>query len=142
LINLKGYLVNRNYNTNSVDKNINKIHTKRTNKQTKKTARITLIIPYHPTNPPLAKKLHQVWSKHKDSLPKNILKPITAYTRPKNLKEMLTKARYRDNMDMLPPKEKDITKMEKLRRDKYNINFDKNQMRAPINHTQQTCKCG
>jgi hypothetical protein len=142
LANLKDYLTNRNYNIKSIENNIRKIYTKRKNGQTKNTTNTAIIIPYHPTNPPIARKLHELWSKHKDNLPRCINKPITAYKRPKNLKELLTRARYRDNMDMLPIKHKETIKMEKRKTDKFNINYDKNQLRAPITHIQQTCQCG
>jgi hypothetical protein len=142
LDNLKHYLMKRGYNGNSVERNFNKIHSPKNKNKNKRKEKITMIIPYHPSNPPLAKILHQTWSKHKASLPENIEKPITAYRRPKNLKEMLTKAKYSDNMDMLPPKQRDKTKMSIKSLDKYNIHFDKHQLEALITHVKYTCKCG
>jgi predicted GIY-YIG superfamily endonuclease len=58
------------------------------------------------------------------------------------LKELLTRAKFGDNMDMLPPKTRDNLKMKIKATSKYNIHYDKSQLTAPIKHAQHTCKCG
>jgi hypothetical protein len=99
LINLRGQLTNRNYPKAMVDKGFNKLKRTLPPRPPRKEV-LTMIIEYHPTNPAFASMMHKVWSKHKDNLPPSFQRPIIAYTRPNNLRQLLTKARYSDNGNM------------------------------------------
>jgi hypothetical protein len=99
-----------------------------------------MVITYHPSNPPFARILHTVYTDHKEQLPGNFSKPIVAHKRTKNLKEILTRAKFSN-----PPiqrqrcngHEKDITKTIP----RPITTYDKNQMTAHIKHILLQCKC-
>jgi peptide-methionine (R)-S-oxide reductase len=92
LDNLTGYFTNRGYNPSLVSKGINKALRAPTQKP--KDNPITMVITYHPSNPPFAKKLHSIIESHKKNLPGTFTNTLVAYRRTRNLKETLTKARF------------------------------------------------
>ena len=85
-------LTKRGYKTEDIKESYRRLeHPQQKPKQKKPT---TLIVPYHPRNPRYQAIIQEVWNKHKDLLPAAITKPIVAFRRPKNLREILTKALY------------------------------------------------
>ena len=98
LKNLKGFFLNRQYKRKTVETAIEKALTNHavsssTNTQptTKKQAGPAIILPYNPRNPRLSKLVNTIWTKYKDSL--DIPKPFVSYSRPKNIRDIVTKAR-------------------------------------------------
>jgi peptide-methionine (R)-S-oxide reductase len=129
--NLKGFFINRKYS----EKMVHNAMTKALNDapQRKKTARnqdlpipTALVVPFHPTNPPFQKTINDIWVKYKDQLNNLIGKPLVAYKRPKNLREMLTRARY-GPMAIPPNRDPTHTAVKRPL-----TTFDRNQIAAPI----------
>ena len=89
---LETNLKKRGYKEELVKKSIAKIHEKKPPSE-KKTP-TTLILQYHPRNPQYQAIIQDVWDRHSTNLPAEITKPIVAFRRPRNLREMLTKALY------------------------------------------------
>ena len=92
LENLRGYFLNRKYEKWRVDKAF-KLALKdyKQVKGTKKETGCTLIVPYNPNNPNYQQILNTVWNELGHEV--NLVRPMVAYTRPKNLRDLLTKAR-------------------------------------------------
>jgi peptide-methionine (R)-S-oxide reductase len=101
--NLKGFFTNRGYDEKEVETSIQRVLSKPTPQnsvnqsprveQHKATA-TALIVPFHPSNPPFQKAINLIWSKHEQLINSFIGKPLVAFKRPPNIKDMLTKARF------------------------------------------------
>ena len=95
LDNLFGYFKNRKYRPSLIKKafsNALKSKEKQPHeeKQTKGKGP-TLVIPYNPNNPNYQACINKVWKELGEHV--NLDRPMVAHTRPKNLKDILTKAR-------------------------------------------------
>jgi hypothetical protein len=55
---------------------------------------LALVVTFHPNNPPFQSTINSIWARYEQILSKLISKPLVAYRRPPNLKDLLTKARY------------------------------------------------
>jgi hypothetical protein len=140
LNNLQGYFKNRGYNTKDIETGIKKALDNAQQQKTTKGDMTTMVITYHPNNPPFARILHKLYSEHQKELPGKLTRPIVAYRRTKNLKELLTRAKFSN-----PPahKRREINDTNTLRTYPRPINtYDKSQMTAPIKHILMKCKCG
>ena len=139
LNNLKGFFMNRNYPPVLVNTAIQKVLMHDHNKKSTNTKNgdlpipTALVVPYHPTNPPFQHTINLIWKKHQTKLNNMIGKPIVAFKRPKNLKDLLTKARYGpraipiDDDPMHTATKRPIT------------TFDRSQMEAPVKHIMFYC---
>jgi hypothetical protein len=134
LANLRGYFVNRHYPESVVDAGFKKATD--TNQVKKTPTRdldpTTLIIPYHPTNPKYAKVISTVWTKHENHL-YDICKPIVSYSRPPNIKETVTSARYGKPVFSKSKTPTDTVINKPL------STYDKNQVNAPVQHVMFRC---
>jgi hypothetical protein len=140
LENLRGFFANRGYNTHLVDTAFWKVMkvdvhaTTREHRQTDgKPIPTALVIPFHPTNPLYQHAINLIWNKYEHSLNNLIGKPMVAFKRPTNLKEMLTRARYGPRAIS----SNDDPSQAAVRRPL--STFDKNQMEAPIKFTMFYC---
>ena len=98
LQNLKGYFKYRGYPTDLIDSSFQRAMNPKpaiaeTDDEVEQPP-VVMVIPYHSNNPGFATCIAKLWQKYKQILNGKILKPIAAYIRPHNLKEILTKARY------------------------------------------------
>jgi hypothetical protein len=109
LKNLQGYFTNRGYSLESIEASFNKALSTEVNQKQDQIEdeedkqHSIMVIPYHPLNPGFATCISQLWQSHKHMIQDKIKKPLVAYTRPKNLKESLTRARYGPAAIPLPP---------------------------------------
>lgn len=95
LTNLKGYFLNRKYEKKLIDEQFKKANTAmRGKKNNRDTAPTVLVIFFHPENPNYQKIINEIWHKHNNLGNTDTKKPIVAYKRPKNLRDLLTKAEY------------------------------------------------
>ena len=142
LENLRGYFLNRKYSPHIVNDAINKVL--RSPTQAHKTAPPTktkqeqpipsvLVVTFHPNNPPFQATINDIWLKYEKLINQLIGKPLVAYKRPPNLKDMLTKARFGK---CAIPVNRDPTHTVSKRP----LNtYDKQQLLAPIKHVLFQC---
>ena len=135
LENLAGFFRNRNYDEEIIQDGINKAlkNSKITKKIIKeKISPTTLIIPFHPTNPQFGKTITRIWEHYEPHLT-DLSKPIVAFKRPRNLREILTRAHYGPHA--IPQQENLLNTI--IRRP--TRSYDKNQLSAPIKHVLFQC---
>jgi peptide-methionine (R)-S-oxide reductase len=141
LTNLKGYFKNRGYGDALIDgcfaKALNQ-PPKKDNVPSNETilTPTVLVLPYHPTLPDYNKIINSTWNIFEPSLKDKMLKPIIAYKRPSNLKNLLTKSRYGPPAIAL-----DTTTNCKSANviNRPLSTYDKNQMLAPVKHIMMKC---
>jgi peptide-methionine (R)-S-oxide reductase len=140
LTNLQGFFINRGYNKPKVQMAIQKAKSTTTTTRTKKNTNIiTMIITYHPSNPKFIKTIHKIVQKHRNNLPDSFPRIIIAYRRTKNLKEMLTRAKFSDTKEKYSPPPKYTTAD---LRNRPQSTYDRNQVNAKIRHLALKCTCG
>jgi hypothetical protein len=152
LANLSGFFINRQYEPALVEQAINRVLEIRSKKDgvkttikeraspseaaptEKKLPLTALVVPFHPCNPRFQETINEIWMKYgKTALNTLIRKPIVALTRPKNLKDTLTRARYGP-----PAIEKEGSPTQHLIKRPITT-FDNDQLKAPIKHSLFTC---
>ena len=134
--NMTGYFKNREYDPFKVEDAIervrkprNKIHpTEASSKETP----VIMVIPFHPSNPPFQNAINELWPRYEKNLNNEMSKPIIAFTRPQNLKDILVKARYGP-----PAIPNEITERNLTNRPL--STYDKEQLGAPIKHVVFRC---
>jgi hypothetical protein len=142
LNNLQGYFTNRGYPLDFIRTSFNKALESNTrpirdeDEEMEDKQHSIMVIPYHPMNPGFATCISQLWQTHKHMIQDKIKKPIVAYTRPKNLKECLTRARY--GPSAIPAPKFDPSKIVINRP---TSTYDRNQLKAPIKHIMFKCNC-
>ena len=141
LDNLKGFFKNRGYPLMLIEHSFNKAlcvnDDPRNNHQEEEDKRPTvMVIAYHPMNPGFSTCISQLWHKYEHILQDKIQKPIVAYTRPKNLKDILTRARYGPSAIKAPPFDPGKNVINRPL-----ATYDKNQIKAPIKHVLFKCEC-
>jgi peptide-methionine (R)-S-oxide reductase len=139
LENLKGFFINRMYPPDLVEKAIEKVLSSKPRSESQhedkeKTTPTALVIPFYPNNPPFQRVINKIWVKFENKLNNLIGKPLVAFKRPKNLREILTKARFGQ---MAIPTERDPTST--LIKRPINT-YDKQQMKAPVKFIMFTCE--
>jgi hypothetical protein len=135
--NLKGYFKNRNYPDKLVKDAITRVSAiPTTHTNTKAAANgkqpAVIVIPFHPTNPLFQHRINEMWSHFQKELINIIAKPIVAFKRPKNLRDILTRARY--GPTAIPPH-----KSTRRLTNRPTTTFDKAQIMAPILHIVFKC---
>ena len=136
LRNLSGFFKNRDYNMEDVNSALQKVKENKTSeKPTNDLPNVVMILPYHPTNPLMQKTISQTWEKHKNHIQGFINKPIIAYKRPANLKDLLVRALH--GKTAIVPKIQPTALINRSIR-----TYDKNQLKAPIKHVLFKCECG
>jgi hypothetical protein len=141
LLNLKGFFLNRDYPEDTVERAISKAMNETTDKPTSQITPnnsetkipSTLIIPYHPRNPRFQQAINELWSRNEQILSPLITKPIVGFTRPKNLRDILTRARY--GPPACPSKQSTPHLINRPI-----TTYDKYQLHAPIKHLIFKCQ--
>ena len=93
LIKLFGYFRNRNYPEEIIAQGIQRALAESATPKNKSIP-LTLVIEHNPRNPKYSEIITQIWNKHSEKLPGNLNKPLVCYKRPKNLREILTRAKF------------------------------------------------
>ena len=99
LKNLEGFFLNRNYKPELVQHSFAKAYNDYSRAPSdneaptkgKKSKGPVLVVPYNPNNPPYQTIINKIHNKFKSKIRSE--KPIVGYYRPKNLRDLLTKAR-------------------------------------------------
>ena len=135
LSNLSGFFKNRNYDMKNVEACLQRVKQEDIVKELPNNLpNVVMIIPYHPTNPLFQQTMSQVWEKHERNINGYLNKPILAYTRPPNLRDLLVKALH--GQPALPPKVDTTPIINRSIR-----TYDRNQLKAPIRHVLFKCEC-
>ena len=137
LANLARYFKNRSYPPDMIKSSIEKALQPRdtTNgNESNNTQVITLIIPFHPTNPRFSNHIKQLMEKHEIHLKDYNFRPIVAFTRPRNLRELLTRAQYGESAIPSVTKPTDSVIFRLTR------SYDRNQLKAPVKHVLFHCE--
>jgi hypothetical protein len=141
LKNLKGFFTNRDYPADVVEEAITKAmnvkitpptQTGTPRQKTRKRPPITMVIPYHPRNPRYQQKINELWTRFEPLLSEDLTRPIIGFTRPKNLRDILTKSRYGPSAIPAKTLYPNFT-------NRPHSTYDKQQMLAPLQHL--TFKC-
>jgi peptide-methionine (R)-S-oxide reductase len=142
LQNLEGYFKNRGYPVDIIHAGFNKALLPPQNYENNEEddeldkRPTVMVIPYHPLNPTFAKCIATLWQDHELILKDKIKKPIVAYTRPRNLKEILTRARYGPPAIPTPPINPGSDVINRPI-----STYDRNQLKAPVKHILFKCSC-
>ena len=94
---------------------------------------IALVVPFHPQNPHFQYEINKIWQNNESNLKNLISRPIVALKRPKNLKDILTKARF--GPPAIPNTHNPTQHLMRRRITSY----DKKQLLAPIKYCLFTC---
>ena len=135
--NLKGYFLKRDYEESSVNDAIQRVTKARfspliTHSTSNRPLHASaMVIPFHHSNPPFQKCINEIWS-HQNPIIDKIGKPLVAFNRPRNLKDILVRSRFGPPTLPIPaeqhrPINRPIT------------TYDKMQFKAPIQHVLFTC---
>jgi hypothetical protein len=134
--NMRGYFKNREYDPVKVEDAIRKVCKPKqkvlSEEAGSKKTPIIMIIPFHPSNPPFQQAINKLWPQYENNLNNDIPKPIIAFTRPQNLKDILVKARYGPPAIQVKKTERNLT-------NRPLSTYDNEQLGAPIKHVIFKC---
>lgn len=128
LENLKGFFKNRGYDNKIIETGIT--NAKKTKKpKTEKEQPTVMVTTHNPMNPNYQKTINIIWKKHAETT--KLPKPLVAYKRPKNLRDILTEAAY--NQEKRERKKPPLT-------NRPLTTYNKIQMKEPRKHITLRCQ--
>ena len=137
LVKLYGYFRNRNYSESTIVEGIQKALYQKPKPPKETAIPTTMVIEYNPRNPNYSNIINHLWNKHKEKLSGKQGKPLVSYKRPKNLREILTKAKFTE--EGKTNENHSHARVVPLQNRPFST-YDREQMKAKINYLVIRCQ--